>query len=158
MGDPNGNPFDAPLQSELGEHQQAQANTVQGSSNGNPFDEPLLSEKAEAQHTDAQNAYRKATAAGANIVPGAAEKAMGQVWGDNAAQTKQFLKSAGQATLETAGGILGASEFTPVTEKALEYLPHLAKIAKVAKDLGWTTFGLKEAHDLYRMAAGDSKK
>lgn len=46
-----GNPFDTPLQSEMGEHQQQQATTQQASSNGNPFDEPLLSEKAENQGT-----------------------------------------------------------------------------------------------------------
>src|SRR5215467_4945886 len=44
----DGNPFDAPLQSEIDEHQQAQAASVQASDIGNPFDEPLMSEKAEA--------------------------------------------------------------------------------------------------------------
>jgi hypothetical protein len=43
------NPFDRPLDSEIQEHQQAQATTVKASPIGNPFDEPLLSEKAEAQ-------------------------------------------------------------------------------------------------------------
>lgn len=41
------NPFDRPLDSEVGEHQQAHAATTQASPIGNPFDEPLLSEKAE---------------------------------------------------------------------------------------------------------------
>jgi hypothetical protein len=45
------NPFDAPLQSELQEHQQAQVATQQASPINNPFDEPLLSEKAEAAAT-----------------------------------------------------------------------------------------------------------
>lgn len=47
MPNPNGNPFDVPLQSEVGEHQQAQAVTQNASPNGNPFEEPLVSEKAE---------------------------------------------------------------------------------------------------------------
>jgi len=42
------NPFDRPLQSEIDEHQVAQAATVKLSPTGNPFDEPLASEKAEA--------------------------------------------------------------------------------------------------------------
>ena len=45
------NPFDAPLQSEIQEHQQAQAATLKASPTGNPFDEPLMSEKAEAAMT-----------------------------------------------------------------------------------------------------------
>ena len=49
MSEDNGNPFDAPLQSELDEHQQAQVATIKASSNGNPFDEPLMSEKLEAE-------------------------------------------------------------------------------------------------------------
>jgi hypothetical protein len=49
MADDYTNPFDRPLDSELQEHQQQQAATVQSSPNGNPFDEPLLSEKLEAQ-------------------------------------------------------------------------------------------------------------
>ena len=52
-GEDNGNPFNAPLASELQDHQQAQAATVAASSNGNPFDEPLLSEKVEAQQAQA---------------------------------------------------------------------------------------------------------
>src|ERR1700693_4500548 len=48
-GEDNGNPFNAPLASEVQEHQQAQTSTVRASANGNPFDEPLMSEKAETQ-------------------------------------------------------------------------------------------------------------
>ena len=47
-GEDNGNPFNAPLASEVQDHQQAQVATVAASHNGNPFDEPLMSEKAEA--------------------------------------------------------------------------------------------------------------
>ena len=63
MSNDNGNPFDAPLASEIQDHQQAQAATVAASPIGNPFDEPLMSEKAEAQ--------AQATAAQTHFVPNA---------------------------------------------------------------------------------------
>jgi hypothetical protein len=116
--------------------------------------------------TDEQAAYRKATAAGPNVPAGAAEKAMGAEWGDNAAQAKQALKVTGEAALQTAGGVVGASgvgaladaatsAFEPVTAKVIEYLPHLAKIVKAGRDLGLTGIGLKEAHDLYKVFSSD---
>lgn len=57
---PSDNPFDRPLQSEIDEHQVAQAQTVAKSYNGNPFDEPLASEKAEAAHKAAMPANYEA--------------------------------------------------------------------------------------------------
>jgi hypothetical protein len=50
---PNGNPFDIPLNSEIQESQQRQQASQSSSDNGNPFDEPLASEVAEAKHSAA---------------------------------------------------------------------------------------------------------
>jgi hypothetical protein len=157
----NGNPFDTPLASEVQDHQQAQATTTQASDNDNPFNEPLLSEKAETP-TDAQVAYRKATAAGPNITPGGAEKVMGEQIGDNKAQAIFAAKNLGMATAATAGGVLGASAVGAAVpalyDAAIGHLDQLTKVVRAARALGWTSFGLKEAHDVYKMVAGDDKK
>jgi hypothetical protein len=155
MADDNGNPFDRPLDSELQEHQQQQAATVKSSPIGNPFDEPLLSEKAEAQA--ASSLYLKKVNTGPLSPADQAEKAMGEAIGDNKAQAVEGLKNTGMAALETAGGVLGASEFAPVAERVAGYLPHLARIIKVGRDLGLTGIGLKEAHDLYKALSEDKK-
>jgi hypothetical protein len=132
MAEDNGNPFDAPLASEVQDHQQAQTARVQNSDNGNPFDEPLMSEKAEAntQPTPAQQKYRKATAAGPFTEPGAAERAMGQTIGDNKAQAIQGLNDVGQAALETGAGVVGASALTA----APEIIPQIVQKAKVVAE------------------------
>src|SRR5260221_4276945 len=73
--------------------------------------------------TPAQQAYRKATAAGPFTPPGAAEKAMGEAIGDNKAQAIQALKSTGQAALATGAGVVGASvapEILPAAERVLQ--------------------------------------
>ena len=65
-------------------------------------------------------------------------------------------KAAGAVSVPiVAGSTIVPSVFAPVTAKAIEYLPHLAKIIKTARDLGIAGFGLKEAHDLYRWFAED---
>lgn len=69
MADDNGNPFDTPLGSEVDDHQQQQAATVQASDNGNPFSEPLLSEKAEAQATGSDTGTVKNDVGNNVIVP-----------------------------------------------------------------------------------------
>lgn len=118
MADDNGNPFDTPLGSEVNDHQQAQATTVQASDNGNPFEEPLMSEKAESQPTTQptadQVAYRKATAAGPFAPAGGAEKAMGQAIGDNKAQAKEGLWNLAKAAGYTAtAAVPGVGEVAP---------------------------------------------
>jgi hypothetical protein len=65
--DPNANPFDTPLPSEVNEHQQA----VAASPSGNPFDEPLPSEKAEQQHDQAiQQTHYDGSKMGSKVVSG----------------------------------------------------------------------------------------
>lgn len=98
--------------------------------------------------TAAQQAYRKATAADPYAPAGAAEKAMGEEMGDNKAQAVQSLKSTGQAALETAGGVAGASvapeilptaeRFLQISEKALEHLgENYPQLTKLAAKLGY---------------------
>jgi len=125
----------------------------QSSDVATPFDDLAKS----TGPTPAQAAYRKAVAADPYAPAGQAEKAMGEEMGDNKAQAMDALKNTGMAALETAGGVLGASEFEPVTARVIQYLPQLAKIMKVGRDLGITTIGLKEAHDLYKAFSSDKK-
>jgi hypothetical protein len=42
-------------------------------------------------------------------------------------------------------------------DAAISHLDQLTKVVKAAKALGWTSFGLKEAHDIYKMISGDKK-
>ncbi len=103
--------------------------------------------------TDKQAAYRKATAAGPYAPAGAAEAAMGAEFGDNVSQAKESLKNLGKAALETAGGV-GTAVATPaIVDAAISHLGNLTNIVRAAKSLGWTSFGLKEAHDIYKMVA-----
>ena len=149
----NGNPFDRPLNSELQESQQRKAATPPLDTGFvNPFDEPLASEKAEQQHREAMpNVYEKATAAGPYAEPGAAERAMGEQFGDNKAQAMQALKSTGQAALETAGGIAGASVAGPVLAAIASHFGDLDKIIGMAKKYGWgVDIGYREARELYK--------
>jgi len=153
--DANANPFDTPLPSEVNEHQQA----VAASATGNPFDEPLPSEKAEQQAANSD--YIKKVNTTWDSPAGQAEKAMGESMGDNKAQAIVGVKSFGNAALQTAGGVLGAgplaSAADAVVPAAIAHLGSLTKIVQAAKTLGWASFGLKEAHDLYKMVSGGSK-
>lgn len=82
--------------------------------------------------------------------------------------TKETLKTIPVAAAETLAGITGASvagpliaaspEMVPLAAKAVEYLSHLDNIVKVAKTLGYTSFGLEQAHDIYKWVSGDDKK
>src|ERR1700733_1098051 len=156
---PNGNPFDQPLNSELQESQQHQAATVAASSNGNPFDEPLASEKAEAQTksnpeldaskirqmevsgltgmptpnmSDADKAsFQRGKAAGAVSVPVVAGLATGV--------------GASVAPSEAGVGTLIDNAGEPIVKAAVNHLANLTKIVQAAKAMGWTTIGIKEA-------------
>lgn len=153
---PNANPFDTPLPSEVHEHQQTSAATV--AAGGNPFDDPLPSEKAEQQASNSD--YLKTVNTGPLSPAGQAEKAMG-AGQTNAEQARQAAKITGQAALETAGGVLGAGPLgaaaDTIVPAVIAHLGSLTKIVQAAKNLGWATFGIKEAHDLYKMVAGDKK-
>ena len=167
------NPFDRPLDSEVQDHSQAQAVTVQKSDNGNPFDEPLMSEKAEAKA--AQSGTITNDVGNTVIVPKDGESFLDTVrraaaHGKTVTQdqiNREMATAPGKvATVVGAAPVIGAGgaallaapgEFGPVTDKVISYLPHLARILKTARDLSLTGFGLKEAHDLYKWAAGDGK-
>ena len=58
-----------------------------------------------------------------------------------------------------AGAVVGAAPFVgpSIVSAAIEHLGSLTKIVQAAKNIGWTSFSLKEAHDLYKMVAGDKK-
>lgn len=62
------------------------------------------------------------------------------------------------ATGGLAAGTMGAAILEPAVSAAIAHLGGLTKIVQAAKALGWTTFGLKEAHDLYKMASGSNSK
>jgi hypothetical protein len=147
----NGNPFDAPLASETQDHQAAQAATVSASDNGNPFNEPLLSEKAEATHA-------AAVAQPSGYVPNARIRnlpnpAEGMTPGE--ALVNGAATGAGVAALPASSAVGDA--VAPVVGTVIEHLNSLDKIVKAAKALGYGTFTLKEAHDLYKMVSGDKK-
>lgn len=139
---PNGNPFDQPLNSEVQESQRNQAATVAASPNGNPFNEPLASEKAEQQHDAVLQKKPYSGAAMGSKVPDSILNAP-----DSLGDTIGGLTIAG-------GAALAAS---PIVDTAIAHLGSLTTIVKAAKNLGWATFGLKEAHDLYKMVSGDKK-
>lgn len=54
--------------------------------------------------------------------------------------------------------IAAAPEIAPLAAKAAEYLKHLDNIVKVAKTLGYASFGLEQAHNIYKWVSGDDKK
>lgn len=136
---PNGNPFDVPLQSEVGEHQQAQAVTQNASPNGNPFDEPLVSEKASGAPSQAQDAaYIQKVNTGPLAPAGQAEKAMGE-GRTNKEQAVDGLKNLAMAAGYTASamvpGVGGAGPEAgelinaagePIGEGAKSVMGHLA--------------------------------
>jgi hypothetical protein len=73
----------------------------------------------------------------------------------------------GQAAGGIVGGAaIGAAPFVPsavsvaapLVARATEYLSHLDNIVKVAKTLGYTTFGIEQAHKLYQWVSGEEGK
>jgi len=53
---------------------------------------------------------------------------------------------------------LGLPAAGPIISGAGEYMLHLNNIIKLSKALGWTGFGLKEAHDIYKAVTSRDKK
>ena len=148
MPNDNGNPFDAPLASEVQEHQQAMASTVAASANGNPFDEPLMSEKAEAQ---------AAAAPQTNFVPNARIRnlpnpAEGMTPGQaliNGVQT-------GAAVGALPASAIGLGEVAPVIAHLAENLPNLDKAWKIVKIVGGTEYTLQHLKDVLKVLGGGS--
>lgn len=60
---------------------------------------------------------------------------------------------------EAVGGTAGiaADALGAVVPAVIGHLENLDKIVKAAKALGYGTFSLKEAHDMYKMFTGDKK-
>jgi hypothetical protein len=167
----NGNPFDKPLNSELQEHQQQLAATIAASPNGNPFDEPLASEKAEAKAAQAGQVTNDV--GNTVIVPKDGEsfadtmaRAVKQSQSTTQDQINRELATAPKKAAQVlaaapaigAGGVTALAAPGEMYGAAIEHLDQLTKVVKAAKALGWTSFGLKEAHDIYKMVAGDNKK
>jgi hypothetical protein len=76
------------------------------------------------------------------------------------------MGAAGAALIGASGSpsALGATESgllnnvgEPVVKAAVDHLASLTKIVQAAKNLGWASFGLKEAHDIYKMVSGDKR-
>lgn len=145
-----GNPFDTPLASEVQDHQQAQAATVQSSDNGNPFGEPLLSEKAEAATVPTNK----------NFDVGAALGGMHGGSYDIAFRDPKGQISPDTIKAEAVGGAAGiaADGLAMAVPAVIAHLNSLDKVVKAAKALGYGSFGLKEAHDLIKQFTGDTKK
>jgi hypothetical protein len=83
---------------------------------------------------------------------------------DRIAADPEFAKHTAQGAATSAaatGSALLAPFAAPAAvavDAAIAHLGGLTKIARAARDLGWGGMGLKEAHDIYKMVAGDSKK
>jgi hypothetical protein len=138
------NPFDRPLDSELDEHQRAQANTIAASDDGNPFDEPLASEKAEAAHA-------AAIAQPTGYVPNARIRnlpnpAGGMTPGE--ALLSGAATGAGVAALpaSSAVGDLAA----PIIAAVGSHLSTIKNIMSLAEKAGIGAIGYKEARELYK--------
>lgn len=165
------NPFDRPLNSELQEHQQAQAATQAASSNGNPFDEPLASEKAEQQ---AQQAGQVTNDVGQQvIVPREGESfaetmkrgaALGKQRQQNGTQQQAIdaeMATAPKKVAETLGAAAGIGAVGPALlalpgelGPVFQHLDKLKNIVDYAGKLGFGAVGLAEAHKLYKEFVG----
>lgn len=141
---PNGNPFDVPLQSEVQDHQQAQVKTVAGSPNGNPFDEPLASEKAEAQiklnpEQQASNT-RQSAVAGMTGMPT-------PNMSDQDKASFERGKMAGAVSVPLATGVMAAG---PLMDAIGSHLGTIKSIMDLASKAGMGALGYKEARELYK--------
>jgi hypothetical protein len=161
MGDNYSNPFDRPLDSEVQEHQQSQAATVQASPIGNPFDEPLLSEKLEAQAKQAgqmtndvgntvivpkegesfDDTMKRAAAYGKTVTPSQINAETRTAPGKAATvlAAAPAIGAAGTAALAAPGELAGTAEkFLQISEKALEHLgENYPQLTKLAAKLGY---------------------
>lgn len=145
---PNGNPFDAPLASEMQEHQQAQVSTVAASSNGNPFDEPLASEKAEAAHKAAVAANPEQDASNTRqmLVSGLT----GMPTPNMTEQDKASFERGKMAGAVSVPVVAGAVASEPILTAIGAHLGTIKKIIDTASKVGLGTMGYKEARELYK--------
>jgi hypothetical protein len=144
------NPFDRPLDSEVGEHQQQHAATTAASPNGNPFDEPLLSEKAEAQ--------AQATAAQTHFVPNARIRnlpnpAEGMTPGE--ALISGAATGTGLAALPASSAVGDVA--APLLAAVGSHLSTIKNIISLAEKAGIGAIGYREARELYKEFVGDSE-
>jgi hypothetical protein len=184
MAEDNGNPFDAPLASEMQEHQQAQTSTVASSHNGNPFDEPLMSEKAEAQaqataggssqeeqqflQSNPGYKYIAADPKFPNRPAGIYPSGQGNEWRNDpsysqspvdlhmARNTAQGAATAAAATAAVPATAIGLGEVAPVIAHLAESLPNLDKAWKIVKIVGGGTYTLQHLKDVLKVLGGGS--
>ena len=176
----DGNPFAAPLASEVEEHQQAQAATVSSSHNGNPFDEPLMSEKAEAQNagpspeeqhflqSNPGYKYVSADTKFPNRPAGIYPSGPGNEWRNDpsysqspvdlqlARNTAQGAATAAAATAAVPATAIGLSEVAPVIAHLAENLPNLDKAWKIIKIVGGAEYSLQHLKDVLKVLGGGS--
>ena len=161
---PNGNPFDVPLNSEIQESQQRQAASQAASDNGNPFDEPLASEVAEQKAANINPSLTgtarqyAANAGGVDIKPVT-----------KSTNPKLAMAMSGADEPEYAGAVgaagAGAMAASPIADSVVTaVVSHLGKVKAIldaAGKLGLTSggigFGIKEARDLYKEFSGGGK-
>ena len=156
MSNDNGNPFDAPLASEVQEHQQAMAATVSTSANGNPFDEPLMSEKAEAQAqaNAAANPEQEASNTRQMALAGLTGMPTPNMSEADKASFEQG-KAAGAVSVPVVAAAVGSGPFLAAVG---EHLNTIKNIISLAEKAGIGALGYKEARELYKEFVGDGKK
>ncbi len=81
-----------------------------------------------------------------------------QVDAETATMPKKTAQTLVAAPFIGAGGAAALAAPGEVYDAAINHLDQLTKVVKAARAMGWTGFGLKEAHDIYKLVAGDSKK
>lgn len=158
---PNGNPFDVPLDSEVQESQQRQQASQTASPSSNPFDEPLASEVAEQKH-------RAAVASNGEAVPNARIRNM-------TVDPTKDVHSAGGALLSGVktgaelsaipASAIGLGEAAPIVAHLAEHLPNLYKAYKILKGVGaagsiteGATYTLQHLKDVLKILGGGKEK
>jgi hypothetical protein len=160
----NGNPFDEPLASEIAEQKHAAA-YAEGQVTNDVGQQVIVPKAGESFHDTMQ----RAVALGKQRVKeGSQQTAIDAETKTIPAKTAETLGGAagigvaGPALLAVPGELAGAFHTplggTSLVNAAIEHLGGLTKIVQAAKAMGWTAFGIKEAHDLFKMVSGGEKK
>jgi hypothetical protein len=144
--------FDAPLASELQDHQQAQAATQQASPNGNPFDEPLASEKADAQVklNPEQEAF--------NLQQSAVSGLTGMPTPNMSDQDRASFERGKMAGAVSVPLVAGGMSAAPLLGAIGEHLGMIKSIIDTASKIGIGSLGYKEARELYKEFVAGGKK
>jgi hypothetical protein len=173
MANDNGNPF---TDESLTNHPSVEAQPA----DGNPFSDPALTSPEYAQQQNAggpsqeEQQFLQSTP-GYKYVPadtkfpnrpaGVYPSGPGNEWRNDPSYSQSPVdlhmvgntaQGAATAAAATAAPLV-AGAAPSIVDAAISHLGGLTQIVEAARKLGWTTFGLKEAHDLYKMVAGDSK-